>query len=209
MSDKVILIGYSGHSYVVVDALESFDKEILGYCENEEKKENPLNLKYFGSEQDPTILKILQNHYSFIAIGNNGIREKVYRYFKENDISNFVNAIHSSAVISKSAKLRELILLAPNSTINAFAEIGTGVICNTSSIIEHECKIGDFAHIAPGATLAGNVTVGKRSFIGANSVVKEGVTIGKDVIVGAGSVVVKNISDRQIFVGNPARPIKK
>jgi sugar O-acyltransferase (sialic acid O-acetyltransferase NeuD family) len=208
VSDQVILIGYSGHAYVVADALESSDKKIIGYCENGEKKENLLNLKYFGSEKTPNALKLLQNHYSFIAIGNNAIREKVYRFFVENDISNFVNAIHFSSIISKNTKLKDLILVAPNATINAFSKIGTGVICNTGSIVEHECKIGDFAHIAPGATLAGNVSVGERSFIGANAVVKEGIKIGKDVIVGAGSVVINDIPDGQVFVGNPAQPIK-
>jgi sugar O-acyltransferase (sialic acid O-acetyltransferase NeuD family) len=202
---KIIIIGYSGHAYVVADALEG---EIIGYCENEEKIDNPLQLKYFGPEKSQKAIALLQKNYCFISIGNNNIREKVYSHLKLNAITNFVNAIHYSAVISKTVKINDLTLVAPNAAINAFAEIGIGVICNTSSIIEHECKIGNFAHIAPGATLAGNVSVGERSFIGANAVVKEGIKIGKDVIVGAGSVVINDIPDGQVFVGNPAQPIK-
>ncbi len=206
--NKIILIGYSGHSYVVADTIESSGGAILGYCDDKENEENPNTFKYFGSEKDLKVLPLLRQHYNFISIGNNSIREKIFRYLEANGISKYAKAIHPSSFISKSVKLDNLVLVAPNATINAFAEIGIGVICNTSSIIEHECKIGDFAHIAPGATLAGNVTIGERSFIGANSVVKEGVTIGKDVIVGAGSVVVKDIPNGQTVVGNPARPIK-
>jgi sugar O-acyltransferase (sialic acid O-acetyltransferase NeuD family) len=99
-------------------------------------------------------------------------------------------------------------MISPNVTINALAKIGIGAICNTYSIIEHECIIGDFAHIAPGAVLCGNVKVGENSFVGAKSVIRENITIGKNVIIGAGSVVVKDIPDNVKVVGNPARIIK-
>ena len=207
--NKIILIGYSGHAYVVADSLISKNLELIGYFENEEKNHNPLNLKYLGSEKDKKTIDLLKNNYCFISIGNNFIREKVYAHLIKNEIAGFVNAIHSSSVISNTAKLNDLILVAPNATVNAFAQLGVGVICNTSSIIEHECTIGDFAHIAPGATLAGNVTIGKRSFIGANAVIKEGIKIGEDVVVGAGSVVIKDVPDNHIIVGNPTRVIKK
>jgi acetyltransferase EpsM len=42
--------------------------------------------------------------------------------------------------------------------------VGKNVIINTSCIIEHECFLGDTVHIAPGAVLAGNVTIGERTF---------------------------------------------
>ena len=207
-TDKIIIIGYSGHAYVVIDALEASGEDVFGYCQNQEKIDNHLSLNYLGSEKNESAIALLQKNRCFIAIGNNAIRERVYIHLKENKIKVFINAVHPSAIISSRAKIQDLILIAPNVTINAFAEIGKGVICNSASIIEHECKINDFAHIAPGATLAGNVSIGKRSFIGANSVIKEGITIGKDVIVGAGSVVIKDIPDGQILVGNPAQPIK-
>jgi acetyltransferase EpsM len=53
--------------------------------------------------------------------------------------------------------------------------------------------------------LAGNVTIGERSFIGANAVLKQGIVIGKDVVVGAGAVVLHDIPDNMKIVGNPGR----
>src|SRR4030095_339622 len=90
-------------------------------------------------------------------------------------LGNPINAIHPSAVISASVKMGDGVMVAANATLNPLVEIGQGVICNTSSSIDHECVIGDFSHIAPGAVLCGNVMVGRGSFVGANSVIKQGV----------------------------------
>jgi sugar O-acyltransferase (sialic acid O-acetyltransferase NeuD family) len=100
-------------------------------------------------------------------------------------------------------------MIAANTTLNPMAEIGNGVVCNTSCSIDHECIIGDFSFIAPGAVLCGNVTVGKNSFVGANAVVRQGITIGNNVIIGAGTVVIKDIPDNTTVIGNPARKLVK
>lgn len=47
------------------------------------------------------------------------------------------------------------------------------------------------------------------AFIGAHSIILKGVTIGKKSVIGAGSVVTKNVPDGEIWVGNPAKFIRK
>jgi len=53
------------------------------------------------------------------------------------------------------------------------------------------------------------ILIGDNVQIGAGSVVLPGINICNNVIVGAGSVVTKNIIDSGIYVGIPARKIKK
>jgi acetyltransferase-like isoleucine patch superfamily enzyme len=53
----------------------------------------------------------------------------------------------------------------------------------------------------------GNITIEDNVFIGMNSLVIKPVNIGKGAVIGAGSVVTKNIPDRAIVVGNPAKII--
>jgi sugar O-acyltransferase (sialic acid O-acetyltransferase NeuD family) len=204
----MILIGYSGHSYVINGILHALGLKATGYCDNEEKKFNPFALKYFKQETSETGLKALTQEDFFISIGNNGIRKNIYNNLAIRNLLP-VNVIHPSALIDYTADLATHgIMIAPNVTINALAKIGIGAICNTYSVIEHECFIGDFAHIAPGAVLCGNVHVGENSFVGAKSVVREGIRIGKNALVGAGSVVVKDVPDNAKVVGNPARIMK-
>jgi acetyltransferase-like isoleucine patch superfamily enzyme len=45
--------------------------------------------------------------------------------------------------------------------------------------------------------------------IGAGAVILGGLTIGKNAMIGAGSVVTKNIPDNELWVGNPAKFIRK
>ena len=91
--------------------------------------------------------------------------------------------------------------------VNPLANIQEGAICNTGCIIEHECVVGAWSHIGPGAILCGNVKVGEGTFIGAGAVIRQGIHIGENCIVGAGAVVVKNIPNGSVVAGVPARPI--
>ncbi|HCR78056.1 MAG TPA: dTDP-6-deoxy-3,4-keto-hexulose isomerase [Chryseobacterium sp.] len=51
--------------------------------------------------------------------------------------------------------------------------------------------------------------VKKGASIGANATLLAGITIGENSLVGAGSVVTKSIPDNEIWVGNPAKFLKK
>lgn len=206
---NIILIGYSGHACVALDTFNSLGRKVIGYCENEEKKLNPFDLYYFGTEESDTGIAALSENDWFIGIGHNSIRQKIYNTLKNKGLHEPINAYHSASYISKNTKLGYGVMIGSRAVVNPLAQIGTGAIINTGSIIEHECVIGDFAHICPGSVLCGNVNVGEKTFIGANSVVKQGVSIGNNVIIGAGSVVVKDIPDNVTIYGNPAKIIKK
>ena len=81
------------------------------------------------------------------------------------------------------------------------------MIINSGANVDHDCKIGKGSHLAPMATLAGEVVVGNNVFIGTNATVLPGLKIEDNVLVGAGAVVTKNVTRGTVVVGNPARPL--
>jgi sugar O-acyltransferase (sialic acid O-acetyltransferase NeuD family) len=206
LKKPVAIVGYSGHAYVIIDILLNSGRLVTHYCDNEAKEFNPYHLNYLGKEGD--VISRLKDFDFFACVAHNGIREKIHTNLAS-ILGNPINAIHPSAVISPSVKMGDGIMIAANATLNPLVQLGRGVICNTSTSIDHECVIGDFCHIAPGVVLCGNVKVGKGSFIGANSVVRQGITIGNNVTIGAGTVIVKDIPDGVTVVGNPARQLVK
>ena len=52
------------------------------------------------------------------------------------------------------------------------------------------------------------ITVKRGAWIGAGAIILPGITVGEHSIVGAGAVVTKDVPDKVIVVGNPARIIR-
>jgi len=205
MKKNFSIIGYSGHSFVILDSAFKSKLDCKGYYERNKKEFNPFDIDYLGLENN-----IVTNERIFISIGNNKIRRNIYENLIKKDFITFLNIIDPTSSVSKFAFIKpdSSISLGVNSVINSLAKIEAGSIINTGAIIEHEVEIGKFSHVGPNATLCGNVNISDNVFIGANSVVKEGVKIGENSIIGAGSVVLKNVPANSTYVGNPAIKIK-
>ena len=88
--------------------------------------------------------------------------------------------------------------------IGAYARLGKGVIVNTSASVDHDCVVEDFAHLAPGTHLAGNVTVGSGAFLGVGVSVVPHRRIGEWSTVGAGATVIRDVPEASTAVGTPA-----
>ncbi len=206
MSRKIALIGYSGHAFVVEDALFSAGAEVFGYFEKQLKED--FTLHYLGDETAATSIAWLLENDFVVAIGDNKLRAKKYADILQNIQYVPLSVIHPRSSVSKNAKLGHFVQILNGAIVQPYAEIGKGTICNTSAIIEHECVVGEYCHISCGAVLCGNVRVGDFTFVGANAVIRQGIKIGDNVIIGAGAVIVKDVPSNSVVVGNPMRFIK-
>ena len=93
--------------------------------------------------------------------------------------------------------------------VNANTSIGNHCILNTGTIIEHDCQIDDFSHMAPRTILCGNVQIGFGSHIGAGSTIIQGMTVGEGCLIGSGSNVTKTIEAHKVAYGNPCKVVKE
>lgn len=206
LDKKLVLVGYSGHGFVVAEAALMSGLNLKFYSEMVEITSNPFDLSYLGFEGDNNF-KYWNSEFEFIlGIGNNKLRQQIANLIMTKN-GKILNVIHPTASISQKIHIGFGNLIARNVAINPLVSIGNFCILNTGCIIEHECQLANGVHIAPGAVLAGNVKIGENTFVGANSVIKQGIKIGKDVIIGAGSVIIKDIADNKKIVGNPSREI--
>lgn len=53
------------------------------------------------------------------------------------------------------------------------------------------------------------IGIGDNTWLGAGVIVCPGVTIGADSVIGAGSVVTRDVPDRMLVAGNPARTVRE
>jgi UDP-3-O-[3-hydroxymyristoyl] glucosamine N-acyltransferase len=73
--------------------------------------------------------------------------------------------IHPTAFISADAILGEACQVLAFGHVGTRCRLAEGVIINTRASVDHECILGNGVHIAPGAVLAGRVTVGDNTMI--------------------------------------------
>lgn len=120
-------------------------------------------------------------------------------------------------------------LLHPTSVISRFAEIGEGVLVQSLCLVEASCRIRNNSTIVAGSIIhhnteigydnliSGNVvmgaycTTGEKVHIGQGATVVSGKVeyIGDNSILGAGAVLLNNMEANSIYVGNPARLLRK
>lgn len=191
---------------MIIESLLDAGYKIEGYFDFKAAGNDPYCLEYLGFEKEIDVKSTVGNSLVFPAIGDTTLRRNLILFFEQQHLNEFT-AIDPSANISRTAFINKSTYIGKNVILNAHAKIGKGVILNSGCIIEHECKISDFVHIAPGAVLCGNVSVGKESFVGANAVVKQNMSIGENIIIGAGSVITSDVKECGTWVGNKLRKL--
>ena len=193
----MFLYGAGGHAKVIMDILKAERKLVEALIDDNKELNELMGVKVFHSINQAMSPLI-------VSIGDNNTR----RLIAEKVNATFGMAIHPSAIISDSVKIDVGTVVMQGGIIQACTQIGRHCIVNTGASIDHECVIGDFAHISPRVTLCGNIHGGEGTWIGAGTVVIPGVKIGKWSIIGAGSVVDKDIPDGVLALGNRCRVIK-
>ena len=209
---KLLLIGGGGHCRSVADSgLELARYDDIGIVEKVSSDTFPSSspIPVIGTDDD--LPELFRSGWTdaFItvgSIGNTALRRRLYVLAKGIGFS-VPTIVDPSAVVSRSAVLQEGTYVGKLAAVNAGAEVGICAIVNTGSVIEHDCRIGDFSHISPGAVLCGMVQVGQDSHIGAGSVVRQEIIIGDHTVVGVGSAVVHSLPAHVTAYGNPCKVV--
>jgi serine acetyltransferase len=93
--------------------------------------------------------------------------------------------------------------------VTSNTKIGRFFQCNMGSTIGHDCVIGDYVTLAPGARVNGRVTIEDHAFIGSGAIIVDGtkkpIVIGKGAVIGMGSVILDSVPAGATVFGNPSR----
>lgn len=212
MNKKILLVGGGGHCRSVIDSLlELRQFSELGIIDKIEKKgKQVLGIQFIGCDEDLPQLFNAGYKYAFVtvgSIGNPNLRIKLLSQLNEIGFE-IPTIIDPTAIVSRHVNIGKGVYVGKNAVINSGTVINQGAIINSGAIIEHDCKVGEFVHVASGAVLCGEVQIGNNTHIGARSVIKQQVKIGANSIIGMGSVVLKDIKANIVAYGNPCKEVE-
>jgi sugar O-acyltransferase (sialic acid O-acetyltransferase NeuD family) len=205
----VIVYGASGHGKVVADILRACGVEVEGFVDDDPLKSAEVSgLKILGDAKWLAERAAREPVAVALGIGDNFARRAVAERSVMAGVQ-LLTAVHPSATIAPSAKISPGVVIMAHAVVNADAVMGRGAIINTAAIVEHDCNVGNFAHLSPKVAIGGNVQIGDLAWLGIGSTVIPGVNVGMGSIIGAGATVLHDVDDWVVAVGTPARILKE
>jgi UDP-2-acetamido-3-amino-2,3-dideoxy-glucuronate N-acetyltransferase len=125
-------------------------------------------------------------------------------------------------VILRDAVIGENCNICSHSFIENDVKIGNNVTVKCGVYLWDGITVEDNVQIGPNVTFTNDkyprakqafelqrTVIKKNASIGAAAVILGGVTIGENAMIGAGSVVTKDIPANELWVGNPAKFVRK
>lgn len=217
MTKKVVIIGGLGNGSVIANALIDAQKrgcnewEFAGYLNdrhsiNETIENYPVLGKLSNANQ------LVKNGYYFIntILRIDGQQERIQLFealgIPEDRLATFV---HPLSYIAPNVSLGSGTVVMPNVSISSGTKFGNSCIIMVGATIGHDNEIGAYCHFAAQSCVGAYTNIKDGVHIGLNATTRENLTIGKNSTLGMGSVLTKNIDDNEIWVGNPAKFLRK
>lgn len=200
------MIGGGGHASVLADILVSQGREILAVVSPDDIRQRSVFKGMTQLRNDDDVFAFHKNEVLLV----NGIgmmpKSDVKRKINEHFLSlgyQFETVIADSAFVSSKSIIEPGAQILPMAIVQTGATVGRHTVVNTGALVEHDCCIGAYNHIAPKATLCGQVKTEDNVYIGAGSTVIQGISIGRGSIVGAGASINQSLEVNTIAY--PAR----
>jgi sugar O-acyltransferase (sialic acid O-acetyltransferase NeuD family) len=204
-----VIYGASGHGKVVADILRACGTEIEGFVDDDPRKSGEMfGLKILGDAK--CLIERASRGPMAVAlgIGDNFARRVVAeRCVAAN--AQLLMAVHPTATVAESAIMAPGVVIMAHAVVNPDAVVQRGAIINTGAIVEHDCKVGEFAHLSPKVAIGGHVEIGDFSWLGIGAAVIPKVKVGTGSIIGAGATVLTDVEDWVVAIGTPARILRK
>lgn len=121
-----------------------------------------------------------------VGINNPSARRKIVERFGH--LRGTHSLVDPSAVLGVDIRLGRGVVVAPTASLLRSVTLEAHVHVNTAVSLTR-CLIRAYSTISPGATICGDVEIGKECWIGANATICDRVTIGNNVTVAAGAIV--------------------
>ncbi|WNJ20714.1 acetyltransferase [Pontibacter sp. G13] len=207
---KLFIIGAGGFGKEVLGLVRDLQQsqsseEVMGFIDEELVGKLIQGVSVLGN--DEMAIRELPRDWRFVvAVGNSQLRSRIFRRYLQAGFQP-VSLIHPSSIIGEQVALGIGTIVCAGSILTTDIRVGKGGIFNLHTSVGHDCQLGEFVTMSPGARLSGGVKVGNECEFGTNAVAIPEIAIGHRVRLGAGAVAISDLPDNQTYVGVPAKPV--
>lgn len=203
--ESIWVLGAGGHAKVLIDTIRAEGR----FCPVGVLDDNParlgdqvLGVPVLGSITTESIARF-SIRQAVIAIGANRIRQAIAHRLDGQVI--WGTLVHPRGYVAPDVPVAAGTVVLAGAIVQPGSRVGRHAIINTASSVDHDCTIGDFVHVAPGARVGGNVQLGVGALVGIGATVLSGRNVGTWATLGAGGVAAVDVPDERTAVGVPAR----
>ena len=127
-----------------------------------------------------------------------GVRVRLFELLAASGFT-FPSICHPRATLEPSARISAGVQVFANAYVGSDTLLHERCMVNTGAVVSHDCEIGAYTHIAPGALLAGHVHVGERALVGMGVTTIIGLKIGDGARIGNGAVLLADVPAKSII----------
>ncbi len=165
-------------------------------------------LVYGGTKEVFSAFEKKEITHVIIGIGYKHIELRKNIFEALNGKIAFASIIHPTANIDKTCKIGNGVVILPGCILDMNVEIQDNVLLNTGCIIAHDSIVMQHSFLSPNVALAGFVSIGSCCNIGISTTVIDNIKIQNLIQTGGSTVVIRNLNEKGLYVGNPARFIR-
>ncbi len=193
----LVLLGGGGHASVLADILLGQGRQILAViCPDDISSRSVFaGLTHLTRDEDVEHFSpdsvLLVNGIGMLP--RSTFRQRINQKFLELGYQ-FETVIASDAHVSPFAIIHAGVQILSGARVQTGAQIAGHTIVNSCALVEHDCQIGAYNHIAPKATLCGEIHTEENVFIGANATLIQGIVLESQSVVGAGAILTQSLS---------------
>jgi sugar O-acyltransferase (sialic acid O-acetyltransferase NeuD family) len=211
MVPKVVIWGAGGQAIVVADIVRlRGELELVGFLDDVSRERTGTmfcQAPVLGGREQLDRLRDRGVDHVIIGFGNNAARLTCGELARSMGYR-LATAIHPRAIIAAGSRIGAGTVIKGGAVIDPDVTIGEHVILGSCVCIGHGSVLEDGVRVSAAASVAGHVTIGRATAIGPGASFKDRVRVGQYSLVGVGSVVVRDIPDRVIAYGVPARVMR-
>jgi sugar O-acyltransferase (sialic acid O-acetyltransferase NeuD family) len=202
-NSQIIIYGAGGHAKAVMEIVQAIGAfRIAGILDDNATLtgSSVLGIPVLGTRE--LLPRLVEQGIRLAANGVGGIidiniRMKLFDLLAGYGFA-FPILCHPRATVEPSAQIFDGVQVFANAYVGSSTVLHERCMINTGAIVSHDCEIGSFTHIAPGAMLAGHIHVGEKVLVGMGVTTTIGIKIGNGARIGNGAILLADVPERAI-----------